>query len=116
MDAIRFFDESVTDAQMKEQLTRYGLYDLIAAMAAKGEILKREDARLTAGQRRLISLARILVRNPKVILFDEVTAGVDSYTETLVLRVIRQAAKEHTCLMISHKESDLRIADKVIRL
>lgn len=114
---IRFFAENVTEKQIADCVQKFGLQDHWAQLKAfETETLGRDDPRLTTGQKRVISLIRVLVRRPHVLLCDEITAGLDSDTEKLVMDIIQKFSKTHTCLLISHKESDLESVKHVIRL
>ena len=117
LDNLRLFDTSITDDVLMKCLEEYGIKnDLSAIPFPLDELLQRNDPRLTTGQKRLISVARTLVRNPRVLLFDEVTAGLDSNTEVRVLEIVKKAAETHVCLLVSHKQGDLGSADCVIAL
>ena len=70
--------------------------------------------KLSAGERQLIAFARMMLRNPKVILLDEATANVDPDTETLIQRGIERLAKERTLIIIAHRLSTIRFVDRII--
>ena len=117
LDNLRLFNTNITDEQLVHCLKEYEINkDLSAIHYPLDEPLLRNDSRLTSGQKRLICLARTLVRQPKIILFDEVTAGLDSNTEIKILEIIQKLSKKHVCLFISHKQEDLQSADYLIEL
>lgn len=117
LDNIRFYNNTFSKKEIEDCFEKYGLSEQKKLLDMyQDESLTRNDRRLTLGQKRIISLVRILARKPDILLLDEVTAGLDSYTEELVLRIIQQVSRECVCIMISHKSSDLRIADQVIQL
>ena len=80
------------------------------------QTVNRSSRTITFGQKRLISVLRVLVREPAILLCDEVTAGTDSNTEKVILDAIKTYSLNHVCLFISHKESDLYAADSIIYL
>ena len=71
---------------------------------------------LSQGQRQLISFARTLVTNPKVLVLDEATANVDTETETLIQQGLKQLRKGRTTLAIAHRLSTIADADQIIVL
>lgn len=117
LENICFFADNITEEQITDCVREYGLESHWAQLESFGtKNLGRADPGLTTGQRRIISLLRVLARRPRVLLCDEITAGLDSHTEELVLNMIRRFSKAHTCLLISHKDSDLESVKNVIRL
>jgi len=69
---------------------------------------------LSAGQRQLLALARVMARNPDILVLDEATANVDSETEILVERAIDATLAERTSIVIAHRLSTIRRADRII--
>jgi len=69
---------------------------------------------LSAGERQLLAMARVMVRNPEILVLDEATANVDSETEILVERAIDATLSQRTSLVIAHRLSTIRRADRII--
>ena len=76
-------------------------------------VLGEGEASLSGGEIQLLSLARAIVMNPKVLLLDEPTSGIDARTETAIFSAIRQASRGRTILSISHRLSGVIDADRV---
>ena len=69
---------------------------------------------LSAGQRQLLAMARVMARNPDILVLDEATANVDSETEILVERAVEATLAQRTNIVIAHRLSTIRRADRII--
>jgi ATP-binding cassette subfamily B protein len=78
--------------------------------------LEQRGGNLSLGQRQLISFARALVANSKILVLDEATASVDSYTEQLIQKALARLLQHHTGLVIAHRLATIRNADRIIVL
>jgi len=79
-------------------------------------ILTEGATNLSAGQRQLISFARVLAQNPRVLILDEATANIDTETETLIQQALGEMLKNRTSLVIAHRLSTIRQAHKILVL
>jgi ATP-binding cassette, subfamily B, multidrug efflux pump len=70
----------------------------------------------SVGQRQLLSLARVLVFRPEILVMDEATSSVDTETEALIQDALEEVMRERTCLLIAHRLSTIRNADRIIVL
>lgn len=114
---IQYYNNQITEQMIYECIHKYSLEKAFEPLQTKWwNNLVYDDPALTFGQKRLISLIRVLVRNPEILLCDEITAGLDSHTEEIMLSVIIMYSISHTCLLISHKESDMNIAKRIIQI
>jgi len=96
-----------TDAEIRALCEETGIWKILQA-GVKGDPLDAEFAagrRLSGGQRKLLALTRCLLRNPAVLFLDEPTVGMDNQEKFAILGMIRQAAKNHTVMVVDH---DLR--------
>jgi ATP-binding cassette, subfamily B, bacterial len=78
------------------------------------ESVGKNGARLSAGQRQLIALARALLADPAVLILDEASSSLDAPTERLVQNALRTVLKDRTALIIAHRLSTVAIADRVL--
>jgi ATP-binding cassette subfamily B multidrug efflux pump len=70
--------------------------------------------KLSAGERQLIAFARMMLKDPKIILLDEATSNVDPATETLIQRGIERLAAKRTLIVIAHRLSTIRYVDRIV--
>jgi ATP-binding cassette subfamily C protein len=78
--------------------------------------LSEQGKNLSVGQKQLISIARALIRNPKILILDEATANIDSLTEKLIQKSLFKIREKTTLIMIAHRLSTVTKADKIIVL
>lgn len=114
VDNIRFGDKTILDSDVEQILREYGLehfFDFIDNIHES--TFNYKSKKITLGQMRIISILRVLIRNPEILLFDEITTSLDSYTETRIHLILKKVATTKICLFISHKHSDIEIAKKI---
>jgi ATP-binding cassette subfamily B protein len=91
--------------------------DLIRRLPAGWDtILSEGGASISSGERQLISIARAFARQPQLILFDEATSYIDSQTESQIQKALTNLMKNKTSLIIAHRLSTVRHADRIIVL
>jgi ABC-type multidrug transport system fused ATPase/permease subunit len=93
-----------TDEEIRNICEETGIWSILEA-GSKGNPLDAEFAagrRLSGGQRKLLALTRCLLRNPAVLFLDEPTVGMDNQEKFAILGMIRQAAKDHTVMVVDH--------------
>jgi ATP-binding cassette subfamily B protein len=78
--------------------------------------LAQRGRNISLGQRQLLSFARALVIDPKILILDEATANIDSFTELEIQRALRALFAGRTCLVIAHRLATVRDADEIIVL
>lgn len=112
---IRFGDYSISDKKIIDLIESLG-FDKYLGCLEKGYYteLACRSTNITKGQKRLISILRVLVREPEILLLDEITANVDSFTERLIHKFLKEISKRKICLFVTHKLDDILLADKVI--
>jgi ATP-binding cassette subfamily B protein len=79
-------------------------------------VLEQRGRNLSVGQRQLISFARALTADPKILILDEATANIDSFTEQAIQKALRVLFAGRTCLVIAHRLATVRDADRIIVL
>jgi ATP-binding cassette subfamily B multidrug efflux pump len=92
-------------------------HDFIAALPQGYDTeLDQRGQNLSIGQRQLLSFARALVADPKILMLDEATASIDSFTERKIQQALKVLLKGRTCVVIAHRLATIREADVIIVL
>ncbi len=79
-----------------------------------GHVLEERGAGLSAGERQLISFARIVLKNPSVIILDEATSAIDTETELLIKQALDVLIKDKTAFIVAHRLSTIRNSDRIL--
>ena len=114
---IRYNRVHATSEEIETASRAVGAHDFISELEDGYEtILQERGANLSIGQRQLISFARALVADPRVLFLDEATANVDSATEAQIQEALKTLLRGRTSFIIAHRLSTIRNADLVVVL
>ena len=114
---IRYSHEEADDAAVEAAGEAVGAQDFIMALdGGYDSVLAERGSNLSVGQRQLISFARAVVANPRIIILDEATANIDTYTELLIQKALKEVLQGRTSIVIAHRLSTIRNADKIVVL
>jgi len=114
---IRYRKTDATREEVIEAAKAVGAHDFIMALPdGYDSELGERGGNLSLGQRQLISFARALVADAKILVLDEATANIDSYTEMLIQKALITLLKGRTGLVIAHRLATIRGADRIIVL
>ncbi len=114
---IRYGRLDATDADVERAARGVGAHDLIARLPEGYDTVIRERGNnLSVGQRQLISFARALLADPRILILDEATANIDTVTESIVQQGLRQLLHGRTALVIAHRLSTIKNADLIVVL
>lgn len=92
-----------------------GIHDFICSLPGGYQYnVKERGAMLSSGQRQLISFLRAYIINPKLLILDEATASIDSYSEQLIQNATKKITKGRTSIVIAHRLATIQKADKII--
>jgi len=110
-------DTEIDEARLREILELAQLSDLVQNLPQGLDTPVGEGGiDLSAGQKQLLSFARVLARDPKILILDEATANVDSETEIRIQRAIERALAGRTSIVIAHRLSTIRKASRILVL
>lgn len=108
-------DETLTDQYLIDAARTTGL---VRALSKEGFNLDmgvlENGTNLSVGQRQLVSLTRVLLKNPSILVLDEATANIDPFYEEIIHEAVMKMMKGRTCLMIAHRLETLKQCDRVL--
>ena len=114
---IRFGDENASRDEIIEVAKKAVVHENIVGFTKQYDtILGERGITLSGGQKQRVSIARALLKNPKIYLFDDCLSAVDTETEEEILSNLKQASQHTTTLIVSHRVSSAKNADKIIVL
>ena len=117
MDNIKMHEDHISDEQVYQACEYVGANHFISKLEnGYHEIVRERGNNFSSGQRQLLSFARTLVHDPKVIILDEATANIDTETEVLIQDSLEKMMSIGTMLMVAHRLSTIQHADKIIVL
>lgn len=115
MENIRYGRLNATDEEVIEAAKAVNAHDFIMRMEKGYETeVNERGSRLSLGQRQLVSFARALLANPRILILDEATSNIDTETEKLVQEGIEKLLQGRTSFVIAHRLSTIRDCDKIM--
>lgn len=114
-DNIRYGRPDASDEEVLEAARKANILDLIESLpeGIYTEVGER-GTRLSGGQKQRISIARIFLKNPKILILDEATSALDNESERIVQQSLYDLSRGRTCLTIAHRLSTIRSADEIL--
>jgi len=117
MENIRYGRLDASDEEIIEVSKAVGAHEFIEKLPEGYETDVRErGGRLSVGQRQLISLARALLADPRILIMDEATSSIDAYTELIIQQAMEKVLRDRTSIIIAHRLSTVRNADRIVVL
>ena len=114
---IRYSHEDVDDEAIYDAARAVGADEFIRALEQGYDtVLAERGVNLSVGQRQLLSFARAIVSNPRILILDEATASIDTHTEVLIQSALKKILVGRTSIVIAHRLSTIRNADKIVVL
>lgn len=113
-DNIRYGNQDASDEQVENAAKAAGIHNDILEMPGGYDMDVAEGANLSGGQKQRISIARALLKNPKLLLLDEATSSLDIDTENAIVQTLRQNFADISTIVISHRLTIVSDADKII--
>ena len=114
-DNIRFGKPDATDEEVIQAAKLVGAHDFITRLPNGYDYMIQESSsNISIGQRQLISFARTLLINPRLLILDEATSSIDPYTELVVQNALKALLKDRLAIIIAHRLSTIRLCDEII--
>jgi len=114
---IRYGKQDATNDEVVEAANSVGVHDFIERLPEGYDTeIQEGSTNISVGQRQLISFARALLVDPRILILDEATSSVDPYTELIIQQGLEQLLKNRTAFIIAHRLSTVRRADRIIVL
>ena len=112
---IMFGKENATDEEVKSAAKSAAVHDNIMGFNKQYEtVLGERGITLSGGQKQRVSIARAIIKNPPILLFDDCLSAVDTQTEETILNNLQEICKDKTTIIVSHRVSSAKNADKII--
>jgi len=112
---IRLNNEAISAQEIQNAATQIGVSKFIDSLPGKFQYnVKERGVMLSSGQRQLISFLRAYVSNPGILILDEATSSVDSYSEQMIQTATDTITKNRTSIVIAHRLATIKKADKIL--
>ena len=114
-DNIRFGKKNASDDEVIQAAKMVGAHDFIMRLPGGYDyVLQEGSSNVSIGQRQLISFARSLLMNPKLLILDEATSSIDPYTELVIQNALKNLLENRMAIIIAHRLSTIRLCDEIL--
>ena len=114
---LRFARPDATDAEIEDAARTARIHDLVASLPdGYDTIVGERGYRFSGGEKQRMAIARTVLRNPPVLIFDEATSSLDTQTEAAVQAELERLSEGRTTITIAHRLSTVRDADQIVVL
>lgn len=111
---LSFSNSKDNDEILIKALKKAALYDIYLKFPdGLNTVIGDNGIELSVGQKQRLAIARLFVKNPKILIFDEATASLDSYNESFIKEAITEMSYGRTCIIISHRLSTIKYCNKI---
>ena len=114
---IRYAKLDASEEEIHQAARHANIHDFIVSLPnGYDTVVGERGLKLSGGEKQRIAIARVILKNPRILVFDEATSSLDSHSEQLILESLKQVAEKHTTLVIAHRLSTIIDADNIIVL
>ena len=114
---IRYAGLDASQEEIEQAAKHANIHDFITSLPEGYDtVVGERGLKLSGGEKQRIAIARVILKNPRILVFDEATSSLDSHSEQLILESLKQVAEKHTTLVIAHRLSTIIDADNIIVL
>lgn len=112
---ILYGNENATDEQVIEASKKANIYEYICSLEDGFDtIVGERGVKLSGGQKQRISIARVFLKDPKILILDEATSALDNTTELLIQNSLNELSKGRTTIIVAHRLSTIKNATKIL--
>ena len=112
---VTLFDEDISKEQVVATAKELGIHEFIMSLPEDYNFNVQERGNtLSAGQKQLIAFMRVLIKNPDILILDEATSSIDSYSEDLIKSATKKITKNKTSVIIAHRLSTIEAASTIM--
>ncbi len=114
---IRYAKLDASDEEIQQAAKHANIHEFIDSLPeGYRTVVGERGLKLSGGEKQRIAIARVILKNPRILVFDEATSSLDSHSEQLILESLKEVAEKHTTLVIAHRLSTIIDADNIIVL
>ncbi len=114
---IRYARLDASDEEIVQAARHANIHDFITRLPdGYDTVVGERGLKLSGGEKQRIAIARVILKNPRILIFDEATSSLDSHSEQQILAALKTVAEKHTTLVIAHRLSTIIDADDIIVL
>ncbi|HYL50703.1 MAG TPA: ABC transporter ATP-binding protein [Acidimicrobiia bacterium] len=112
---LRFAAPSASDDDLEQALRRARIWDLVASLPdGLDTVVGERGYRMSGGEKQRLAIARLLLKNPRIVILDEATSHLDSESEVAIQRAFDEALRGRTAVVIAHRLSTIVDADRIL--
>ena len=112
---IVLFNTDVKKEDVYDAAKQIGVHEFISSLPGGYQYnVKERGVMLSSGQRQLIAFLRVYLSNPSILVLDEATSSIDSYSEELIQKAIKKITEEKTAIVIAHRLSTIKNSDRIV--
>lgn len=117
LENLLYAKENATEEEIEEACKIANIYDFIMSLPDKfNSVVGNRGLKLSGGEKQRISIARVVLKNPKILILDEATSSLDSISESLIQSALDRIMKNRTSIVIAHRLSTIMAADNIMLL
>ena len=114
---IRYAKLDASDEEIQQAAKHANIHNFIDSLPdGYRTVVGERGLKLSGGEKQRIAIARVILKNPRILVFDEATSSLDSHSEQLILESLKEIAEKHSTLVIAHRLSTIIDADNIIVL
>lgn len=112
---IQYARPGASEGEVRRAAQLANIHDFIEYLPdGYGTIVGERGLKLSGGEKQRVAIARVILKNPRILIFDEATSSLDSHSEQIILSSLREVAESHTTLVIAHRLSTIVDADLIL--